>query len=683
MKAAADKLVWVLVALLGAGAMAVVALSRGEHVNAMWLVIAAACTYLIAYRFYGLFIATKVLRLDRNRHTPAVLHNDALDYVPVNKYVLFGHHFSAIAGAGPLVGPVLAAQMGYLPGMLWILAGVVFAGAVQDFVVLFLSVRRDGRSLGEMIKSEVGTVAGVIAMFGVLMILIILLAVLALVVVKALAISPWGTFTVVATIPIAILMGVYGRYIRPGRIGEMSLIGFVLLMASIVYGQHVAESPLLAPLFTWSGETLALALMGYGFVASVLPVWLLLAPRDYLSTFLKIGTILALAVGICVVMPDLKMPAVSRFVDGTGPVFSGGLFPFLFITIACGAVSGFHALVASGTTPKMLENETQARFIGYGAMLAESFVAVMALIAACVLDPGIYFAMNSPAALIGTTPEAVAATISGWGFLVTPETLTQVAHDIGESTILSRAGGAPTLAVGMAHILSAAIGGKALMAFWYHFAILFEALFILTTIDAGTRVCRFLLQDMMGTAIPALKDTKSWTGNLLATAIAVAAWGYFLYQGVVDPLGGINTLWPLFGIANQMLAAIALILCTVVLVKMKRERYAWVTAAPCLWLLVCTLTAGWQKMFHDNPAIGFLAHARTFSDALAAGEILAPAKSLEQMNRIVLNDMINASLCGLFMAVVLAMVIAGAVTIRRALADPKPSARESLEGTYA
>ncbi len=683
MKATADKLVWVLVALLGAGAMAVVALSRGEHVNAMWLVIAAACTYLIAYRFYGRFIATKVLRLDRNRHTPAVLHNDALDYVPVDKYVLFGHHFAAIAGAGPLVGPVLAAQMGYLPGMLWILAGVVFAGAVQDFVVLFLSVRRDGRSLGDMIKSEMGTIPGVIAMFGVLMILIILLAVLALVVVKALAISPWGTFTVVATIPIALIMGVYGRYIRPGRIGEMSLIGFVLLMASIVYGQAVAESPTLAPLFTWSGETLALALMGYGFVASVLPVWLLLAPRDYLSTFLKIGTILGLAIGICFVMPELKMPAVSRFVDGTGPVFSGGLFPFLFITIACGAVSGFHALVASGTTPKMLENEVQARFIGYGAMLAESFVAVMALIAACVLDPGVYFAMNSPAALIGTTPEAVAATISGWGFAVTPETLTQVAHDIGESTILSRAGGAPTLAVGMAHILSAAVGGKALMAFWYHFAILFEALFILTTIDAGTRVCRFLLQDMMGTAIPALKDTKSWTGNLLATGIAVAAWGYFLYQGVVDPLGGINTLWPLFGIANQMLAAIALILCTVVLVKMKRERYAWVTAAPCLWLLVCTLTAGWQKMFHDNPAIGFLAHARKFSDALAAGEILAPAKSLEQMNRIVFNDIVDASLCGLFMAVVLAMVVAGAVTIRRALADPKPSARETLEGTYA
>jgi carbon starvation protein len=683
MKAVPKALLWTVIALLGAGALGVVAISRGEHVNAMWLVIAAACTYLIAYRFYGLFIANRVLRLDRERPTPAVRRNDGLDYVPVDKYVLFGHHFAAIAGAGPLVGPVLAAQMGYLPGVLWILAGVVFAGAVQDFVVLFLSVRRDGRSLGDMIKSELGAIPGVIGMFGVLMILIILLAVLALVVVKALAISPWGTFTVVATIPIAVIMGVYGRYIRPGRIGEMSLIGFVLLMASIVYGQTVAASPTLAPLFTWSGETLAVALMIYGFIAAVLPVWLLLAPRDYLSTFLKIGTILALAIGICVVMPDLKMPAVSRFVDGSGPVFAGGLFPFLFITIACGAVSGFHALVASGTTPKMLENEAQARFIGYGAMLAESFVAVMALIAACVLDPGVYFAMNSPAALIGTTPEAVAATISGWGFVVTPEVLTQVAHDIGESTILSRAGGAPTLAVGMAHILSSAIGGQALTAFWYHFAILFEALFILTTIDAGTRVCRFLIQDMIGSAIPALKETRSWTGNLLATALAVAAWGYFLYQGVVDPLGGINTLWPLFGIANQMLAAMALVLCTVVLVKMKRERYAWVTALPCLWLLACTLTAGWQKMFHDNPAIGFLAHARKFSDAVAVGEILAPAKSLQQMNRIVFNDIVDASLCGLFMTVVLAMVIAGAFAIRRALADPKPSARETLEGTYA
>ncbi|MEN3952187.1 carbon starvation CstA family protein [Iodidimonas sp. SYSU 1G8] len=676
-------LVWALVALVGAGALAVVALSRGEHVNALWIVVASACVYLIAYRFYGLFVATKVLRLDGNRRTPAFVHNDSLDFVPVNRYVLFGHHFAAIAGAGPLVGPVLAAQMGYLPGVLWILAGVVFAGAVQDMVILFLSVRRDGRSLGDMIKSEMGALPGFIAMFGVLMILVILLAVLALVVVKALAVSPWGTFTVIATIPIAFLMGIYGRYIRPGRIAEMSLIGFVLLMLSIVYGQVVAESPTLAPLFTYSGETLALMLIGYGFVASVLPVWLLLAPRDYLSTFLKIGTIVGLAIGILVVMPDLKMPAISRFIDGTGPVFSGTLFPFLFITIACGAVSGFHALVSSGTTPKMLENETQARFIGYGAMLAESFVAVMALIAACVLDPGIYFAMNSPAALIGTTPEAVAATISGWGFAVTPETLEQVARDIGESTILSRAGGAPTLAVGMAEILSAAIGGKALMAFWYHFAILFEALFILTTIDAGTRVCRFMIQDMIGTVVPTLRETSSWTGNLLATGLAVAAWGYFLYQGVVDPLGGINTLWPLFGIANQMLAAIALIFATVVLVKMKRQKYAWVTAAPASWLLICTLTAGWQKLFHENPAIGFLAHARKFGDAIAAGEVLAPAKTLDEMRRIVFNDYVDAALCGLFMAVVIAMLVAAFVSIRRALADPEPSARETVERVHA
>jgi carbon starvation protein len=676
-------LVWPTVAVLGAGALGVAALSRGEQVNAIWLVIAAVCVHLIGYRFYSRFIDRRVLRPDPDRPTPAVRRNDGLDYVPTDRYVLFGHHFAAIAGAGPLVGPVLAAQMGYLPGTLWLLAGVVFAGAVQDFMVLFFSARRDGRSLGDIIKAELGPAAGTIAMIGVLMILIILLAVLALVVVKALAISPWGTFTVVATIPIAVLMGIYGRYLRPGRIGEMSALGFVLLMLSIIYGESVAASPTLAPLFTYSGETLALLLIGYGFVAAVLPVWLLLAPRDYLSTFLKIGTIVGLALGIVAVMPELRMPAVSRFVDGTGPVFSGELFPFLFITIACGAVSGFHALVSSGTTPKMLENETQARFIGYGAMLTESFVAVMALIAACVLDPGVYFAMNSPAALIGTTPEAAAAAISSWGFAVTPETLEQVARDIGESTILSRAGGAPTLAVGMAEILSAAIGGRALMAFWYHFAILFEALFILTTIDAGTRVCRFMIQDLLGSVAPALKRTSSWTGNLLATALAVAAWGYFLYQGVVDPLGGINTLWPLFGIANQMLAAIALITCTVILVKMKRQRHAWVPAAPALWLVICTMTAGWQKMFHPDPSIGFLAQARRFGDALAAGELLAPAKSLDQMQRIVFNNHVDAALCGLFMAVVAAMLVAAALVIRRALADPEPSARETLEGTYA
>ncbi|GEO41280.1 carbon starvation protein [Skermanella aerolata] len=667
---------WIAVTLALTFAFGWIALNRGETINALWIVVAAVCVALLAYRFYSLFIARTVLQLDPRRATPAVRYNDGLDYVPTNKYVLFGHHFAAIAGAGPLVGPVLAAQLGYLPGTLWILVGVVFAGAVQDFIVLFISMRRDGRSLGDMIRSEMGQVAGVIAMFGVLLIMIILLAVLALVVVKALAHSPWGSFTVFATIPIAMLMGVYTRYLRPGRIGEMSVIGFIALIAAIYFGQIVSENPTAAEMFTFSGETLALTIIGYGFVASVLPVWLLLAPRDYLSTFLKIGTILGLALGILFVMPDLQMPAVSRFVDGTGPVFSGALFPFLFITIACGAVSGFHSLIASGTTPKMVENEDQARLIGYGSMLMESFVAIMALIAACVLEPGLYFAMNSPASLIGTTPEQAAQVISSWGFVITPDMLTQTAADVGEGTILSRAGGAPTLAVGMAHILSGAIGGKAMMAFWYHFAILFEALFILTTVDAGTRVCRFMIQDLLGTFVPVMKRTDSWMANVVATALAVTAWGYFLYQGVVDPLGGINTLWPLFGISNQMLAAIALILCTVVLFKMKRQRYAWVTMVPTAWLLICTLTAGWQKLFHPNPAIGFLSHAGKFSDALAAGTILAPAKTVEEMNRIIFNDYVDAVLCGLFIAVVLSMVVYGILAIRKALANPNVTTRE-------
>ena len=618
---------WLAVSILGAIALAVVALSRGEAVNAVWLVAAAVCVYLLAYRFYSLFIANRVLRLDPARSTPAVRYDDGLDYVPTNRWVLFGHHFAAIAGAGPLVGPVLAAQMGYLPGTLWILAGVVFAGAVQDFIILWASTRRDARSLGDMIRAELGPPAGAIAMTGVLVIIVILIAVLALVVVKALAQSPWGAFTIFATIPIAVFMGLYGRFIRPGRIGEMSLIGFVLLILSLVAGQSVAGSASLAPHFTFSGETLSVMLIGYGFVASVLPVWLLLAPRDYLSTFLKIGAILALAIGIVFVMPELKMPAITRFVDGSGPVFAGALFPFLFITIACGAVSGFHSLVSSGTTPKMLQSEPEARFIGYGAMLMESFVAIMAMIAASVLEPGIYFAMNSPAAVIGVTATDAAQAISSWGFAVTPDMLTETAKNVGESTVLSRTGGAPTLAVGMAEIFSSVLGGKALMAFWYHFAILFEALFILTTIDAGTRCCRFMIQDLVGSLWPSFKRTQSWSANVLATTLAVSAWGYFLYQGVVDPLGGINTLWPLFGIANQMLAGIALILCTVVLFKMKRERYAWVTGLPAAWVLICTLTAGWQKLFHENPAIGFLAHAERFGNAVAAGQVLAPAKS--------------------------------------------------------
>ncbi len=668
---------WAGLSLGGAVALAYIALKRGEAINAIWVVAAAVCVYLIAYRFYSKFIADKVLALDPRRQTPAYKFNDGLDYVPTNRYVLFGHHFAAIAGAGPLVGPVLAAQMGYLPGMMWILAGVVIAGAVQDFMILFISMRRDGRSLGDLIKSELGEIPGLIALLGTFMIMVIILAVLALIVVKALTGSPWGSFTVMATIPIALFMGVYSRFVRVGRIGEVSLIGFVLLMLAIIGGQYVQASPVLGPMFTYTGTQLTWMLIGYGFVASVIPVWLLLAPRDYLSTFLKIGTIVGLAIGILIVAPDLKMPAVTKFVDGTGPVWSGSLFPFLFITIACGAVSGFHALIASGTTPKMIENEQHARFIGYGAMLMESFVAIMALVAASTIEPGIYFAMNSPAALLGTTAESAAAAVSQWGFYLTPEMLTQTAKDVGESSIISRAGGAPTLAVGMANILSSAIGGKAMMAFWYHFAILFEALFILTAVDAGTRAGRFMLQDLLGAFAPKLKHTESLPANLIATSLCVAAWGYFLYQGVVDPLGGINTLWPLFGIANQMLAGIALILATCVLFKMKRARYAWVTMVPTTWLLICTLTAGWQKIFHDNVRIGFVAHAQKFQAAIDQGTILAPAKTMEEMRRIVFNDYVDASLAGFFMLVVLAVLFAGIRTALAARRSGAPSTQES------
>jgi carbon starvation protein len=677
MQALLRKLGWAALSLAGAGALGVVALKRGEAISAIWIVIAAVCIYLIAYRFYSLFIAKEVMSLDKNRMTPAYKFNDGLDHVPTNKYVLFGHHFAAIAGAGPLVGPVLAAQMGYLPGMLWILAGVVFAGAVQDFMVLFISMRRDGRSLGDLIKSELGPIPGNIALLGTFMIMVIILAVLALIVVKALTGSPWGSFTVMATIPIALFMGVYSRYIRVGRIGEVSIIGFVLLMLAIVGGQYVQENPALAPMFNYTGTELTWMLIGYGFIASVLPVWLLLAPRDYLSTFLKIGTIVGLALGIVIVAPYLQMPAVTKFIDGTGPVWSGNLFPFLFITIACGAVSGFHALISSGTTPKMIENEAHARFIGYGAMLMESFVAIMALVAASTIDPGIYFAMNAPAALLGTTPEAAAAVISGWGFHITPDVLVQTAKDVGEHSIISRAGGAPTLAVGMAHILSNVIGGKAMMAFWYHFAILFEALFILTAVDAGTRAGRYMLQDLLGAMVPSMKDSKNVVAGLLATALCVAAWGYFLYQGVVDPLGGINTLWPLFGIANQMLAGIALILATCVLFKMKRARFAWVTIVPTIWLLLCTLTAGWQKIFDANPKIGFLAHAAKYSAAIADEKVLAPAKTMAQMQQIVFNDYLDASLAGFFMIVVLSVLVFGVRTALIARANAKPTVQES------
>ena len=672
-----SKLVWLLVALVGATGFAMLALSRGEQVNAVWLVLAAVSCYAISYRFYSKFIAEKVFELDDRRMTPAERYNDGLDYVPTNKWVLFGHHFAAIAGAGPLVGPILAAQMGYLPGTIWILVGVMLAGAVQDFLVLFISTRRDGRSLGEIAKQELGPRAGVIVMLGALGVMVIILSALALIVVKALAESPWGTFTIAATIPIALFMGIYMRFIRPGRIAEISVIGFVLMMAAIVYGEDIARSEYWGPLFTLTGPQLTLALVVYGFVASVLPVWLLLAPRDYLSTFLKLGVIVGLAIGIVIALPEMKMPAVTRFIDGSGPVFSGSLFPFLFITIACGACSGFHALVASGTTPKLVERESQMRLIGYGGMLGESLVAIMALVCASVLDPGVYFALNSPAAVIGTTVESASQVINGWGFMVTPEMLTQMAKDVGEHSILSRAGGAPTFAVGMAVIVTDIFNSKAMMAFWYHFAILFEALFILTAVDAGTRACRFMVQDLAGTFIPGLHQTRSLVGNLIGTTVAVSGWGYFVYQGVTDPLGGINTLWPLFGIGNQMLASMALILGTVVLFKMKKERYALVTLLPTTWLFITSMSAGWQKIFSDNPRIGFLALADKFNAAAAQGTVLAPAKSIEEMSRVAFNNQIDAVLCGFFMIVAVTMAISAFSVIRQALASRKPTAMES------
>ncbi|MDV7470193.1 carbon starvation CstA family protein [Acinetobacter baumannii] len=672
-----SKLVWSLVAIIGAISFGMLALSRGEHVNAVWLVLAAACVYSIAYRFYSLFIATKVFELNPRRLTPAHRLADGLDYVPTNKYVLFGHHFAAIAGAGPLVGPILAAQMGFLPGTIWLLVGVVLAGAVQDFLVLFISTRRDGRSLGEMAKQELGPFAGIVVMLGALGVMIIILAVLALVVVKALAHSPWGVFSIAATIPIALFMGVYMRFIRPGRIAEVSIIGFVLMMLAIVYGGHVAADPYWGEFFTLTGTQLTWCLIIYGFIASVLPVWLLLAPRDYLSTFLKIGVILGLAVGIVIALPDLKMPAVTHFIDGTGPVFSGSLFPFLFITIACGAISGFHALVSSGTTPKLVDNEVNIRMIGYGGMLMESFVGIMAMICATVLDPGVYFAINAPAAVLGTTVESAAEAVRNLGFVVTPEMLTVLAQEVGESSILSRTGGAPTFAIGMAHIISEIFNSRAMMAFWYHFAILFEALFILTAVDAGTRACRFMVQDTVGIVIPAVKASGSFFGNLVGTAVAVGGWGFFVYQGVIDPLGGVNSLWPLFGVGNQMLASMALILGTVILFKMKKEKYVWVTIIPTIFLFITCMTAGWQKIFHENPKIGFLAQAHKFSDAIARGEILKPAKTIAEMQTIVMSNQINAALCGFFMIVSIVMIIASIGIVRRALASPTPTVNEA------
>ncbi|HST61030.1 MAG TPA: carbon starvation CstA family protein [Longimicrobium sp.] len=650
------KLAWAAVALLGAASLAVIALHRGETISAAWLVIAAVCTYLVGYRFYAKFLATRVFELDDRRATPAERLDNHVDFVPTNRYVLFGHHFAAIAGAGPLVGPVLAAQFGYLPGTLWLIVGVVVAGAVQDFVILFASMRRDGKSLGQMAREEINPTAGFIAMIAVLSIMCILLAVLALIVVNALAHSPWGLFTIACTVPIALLMGWWLHRFRPGKVLETSLIGVVLTLAAVVAGGWVADHPTLAAIFTVEKTTLVWLMAGYGFIASVLPVWVLLCPRDYLSTFLKIGTILALALGILLTLPTIKMPAMTQFVDGTGPVFSGKLFPFAFITVACGAISGFHALVASGTTPKMLMREGDARMVGYGAMLMESFVGVMAMVAAGILDPGVYFAINAPAGVVGGTLEQATRTIATWGFVVTPEQMTALAASVGEGSLLARTGGAPSLAVGMSQIFSGVFGGRG-MALWYHFAIMFEALFILTTIDTGTRVGRFMLQEILGHVYKPLGRTSWYPSIVLSSGLVVAGWAYFLYQGVVDPLGGINSLWPLFGISNQLLAAVALCVGTTVLIKMGKARFAWVTLAPLAWLAAVTFTAGWQKVFSADPKLGFLAQANAIAAKLAAGELPAGAPTIEAARRMMFNARLDAVVASVFMAVAL-MVIA-------------------------
>jgi carbon starvation protein len=644
-------LVWLGVAGLGAVAFAAIAWRRGEPISAMWLVVAAVCTYALGYRFYSKFVAAKVLTLDAMRATPAERLENGRDFIPTNKWVVFGHHFAAIAGPGPLVGPVLAAQFGYLPGTLWILAGAVFAGCVQDFVILLFSVRRDGKSLGQMAREEIGKVAGTVAFIAVLSILVILLAVVALIIVNALKASPWGTVTIGLTIPIALLMGFYLRYLRPGRVLEASVIGFLFVLLSIFAGQWVSHSASLSTVFTLSGSALAIMIIAYGFAASALPVWLLLAPRDYLSTFVKLGTVAILAAGILAVHPTLQMPAFTRFMDGSGPVFAGKLFPFAFITIACGAISGFHSLISSGTTPKLIARETQTRMVGYGAMMCESFVGIMAIIAACTLQPGAYFAVNSGAGMVGGTPAAAVATISNWGFPVTADQMNTLATAVGEKTLFFRTGGAPAFALGMAKIFSDSLGGERVMALWYHFAIMFEALFILTVLDAGTRVARFMLQDALGHLWPAMGRT-SWYPSIVSTsALVVAAWGWFLWQGIHDPLGGINSLWPLFGICNQLLAAVALCVATTIIVKLGRARYIWVTLAPLAWLVSVTFSAAWAKMFDPNPLIGLLAHARQ----IAAGPATA------DLARRILNDRLDAAVCGLLMALVSMIVIESAL----------------------
>nr|WP_315003761.1 carbon starvation CstA family protein [uncultured Campylobacter sp.] len=670
-----QKILWAAVAVIGAWCFGVLALNKGESISAVWLVVASACIYLIGYTFYGRFIAYRVFELDDRRATPAVIRNDGRDYVPTNKYVLFGHHFAAIAGAGPLVGPVVAAQMGYLPGTIWLLVGVVLAGAVHDFIVLVLSTRRGGKSLGEMIKDEMGKLTGGIAMIGIFFIMLIIVAILAMVVVKALANSPWGLFTIAMTIPIAIFMGIYMRFLRPGKVSEASIIGFVLLMLALWGGHYVSIDPYWHDVFSLKGETLALLTIGYGFIAAILPVWLLLAPRDYLSTFLKLGVIIGMAVAIIFVAPELKMPATTKFIDGTGPVFAGPIFPFLFITIACGAISGFHALISSGTTPKMLERETHALFIGYGSMLMESLVGVMALVAACILSPGEYFAINSPAAVLGKDAVSAAAYISSIGFSITPEQIGALASNVGETTMMSRTGGAPTFAMGLTMLLHQIIGGKELMAFWYHFAILFEALFILTAVDAGTRTGRFMVQEILGNVYKPFSDTKNFLYGIIATLICVAGWGYLLYSGVTDPMGGIYTLWPLFGASNQMLAGIALLLATVVLFKMGKQKYAFVTIAPAIWVLITTLYAAILKLMPANgervhDAVSHVAIAQNTTAKLA--DLSDPA-AIEKAQAIIRNNVIDAVLCALFVVVTIIVI---AQTIRMCLKISKGGASE-------
>ncbi len=651
--------IWVAVAGVGALAVSTIALHRGEQISAMWLVVAALCTYAVGYRFYSKFIAAKVLALDAQRATPAERMENGRDFVPTNKWVVFGHHFAAIAGPGPLVGPVLAAQFGYLPGTLWILVGAVLGGCVQDFVILLFSLRRDGKSLTEMAREEIGKLGGFVAYAAIISIIVILLGVCALVVVNALKASPWGTFTIAMTIPIALLMGVYLRRLRPGKVLETSVLGFVLVMLAIWGGQWVSQNPTVGGWFTLSATTLAIVIIVYGFAASALPVWLLLAPRDYLSTFVKLGTIAMLAGGIVLLRPSLHMPPLTRFIDGTGPIFAGKIFPFAFITIACGAISGFHALISSGTTPKLMRRETEARMVGYGAMMAESLVAIMATIAACVLQPGTYFAINSPAGIVGATPEAAAATISGWGFPVTAAEMHTLAQSVGEQTLFNRTGGAPAFAVGMAHIFSHSLGG-AVMAIWYHFAIMFEALFILTVLDAGTRVGRFMIQDALGHVWKPLGRT-SWYPSVLATsAIFVAAWGYFLWQGVKDPLGGINSLWPLFGISNQLLATVALCVATTIIIKMGKAKYAAVTLAPLAWLVAVTFTASWQKMFSPEPRIGFLAHARQLAGTQGPG-----------VARLIFNDRLDAAVTGALVVMVAMILLESGLLWARVLSGRK------------